>query len=372
MIDNVIFFNIVMRKIVYLIFCVECMLLLSGCHADKNQEIWNVFPSSQSLVRRTVAGFDKDSIAVIEGLDCDGENLVVMDLHAGMCYTLFDVATGRYVGRFGALGQGPGEIDGMCVGYLSGRCFTAFSPQTRRIWRYSMDSLRAGRANASPLLLATYEVPELEASALAVCSDSLFMAAGTYRSAQQYCLFTRENSVLDSAVDIYNKDDDAFNAYTRPLANQGIGVVRPGAGHYLAYALLFSANMDILSVNGNRISLVKSLHYGDPDFESQAIDMGGGMTGYSATPARRSAVGYLDLCASRQGIYALYSDVPFEESRRSSRDVLYFDWAGNPVAHYTLEADAFHIAVDPEGRSLYTAERSEAGEHLIGCYNLNK
>ena len=157
-----------MRNIVYLIFCVECMLLLSGCHADKNQEIWNVFPSSQSLVRRTVAGFDKDSIAVIEGLDCDGENLVVMDLHAGMCYTLFDVATGRYVGRFGALGQGPGEIDGMCVGYLSGRCFTAFSPQTRRIWRYSMDSLRAGRANASPLLLATYEVPELEASALAV------------------------------------------------------------------------------------------------------------------------------------------------------------------------------------------------------------
>ena len=126
-------------------------LTLHSCQQTPKQCVWNDFPPASSLIRLEEEIFEKDSIAVIEGLECDGKNLVVSDVYEGKCYTLFDASTGAYIGRFGSIGQGPGEIENLCSGHLSDGCFSIFSGQTGRIQKYFMDSLRLGHQNASPI-----------------------------------------------------------------------------------------------------------------------------------------------------------------------------------------------------------------------------
>lgn len=346
-------------------------LTLHSCQQTPKQCVWNDFPPVSSLIRLEEEIFEKDSIAVIEGLECDGKNLVVSDVYEGKCYTLFDASTGAYIGRFGSIGQGPGEIENLCSGHLSDGCFSIFSGQTGRIQKYFMDSLRLGHQNASPIHLFTYNLPDLSAFGLSVLNDSTFLAAGTYLSRYQYCLFNDRNEVLDSAVEIYNAADSSFNNYIRPLTNQGVMAVHPTEKERFAYALWYSSNIDFMKVTKHHIDVIRKNHYGNPEIKPLTLSMGG-TVGYSFEPNKESPVGFLDLAASVQGVYALYSDKAFKDSRRESRHVLFWDWEGNPIGNYQLDTDVYHIAVTPEGKKLFAATKSEEGEWIIACYDISQ
>ncbi len=345
-------------------------VILVSCHFEKENEVWAKFPFAQSLEKLDSALVNVDSIGIIIGLACDGRNLVVTDPHSGKCYTLFDAKTGEYIDRFGTIGQGPEEIERAYPGYLSEGIFIICNDQTRRVQRYYMDSLRYGREDASPVRLTQYKLDNLYVSKLAALNDSTFFSAGLYQPKWQFCLFNKNNEVLSTGGDVYNASDSSFNAFTRMQSNQGYLVAHPKLKTRFAFSLLFSSNMDIVDVERGEIVLVKSLHWKDPMLTPTVMSVGG-MTAYSADPSLDAPVGYLDLCASEKGIYALYSDEKFSESKRGSKDILFFDWNGNPVARYLLDVDAYYVAVDLEGENLYAAVRSEEGIWGISCYKLD-
>ena len=358
-----------MKKLFVLIVVASMFV---ACKEHSENWLDDRFPAAVQMSRQ--GGFDvpEDSLGVVEWMACEGGNLIAFDLHSGACYTLFDAGTGAYVGRFGTIGQGPAEIPAGCYGYLSGKCFSVFNDQVKFVMQYSMDSLRNGHADASPIRLASYDIPDLWLSRLIALNDSLFLGAGLYQSHYQYVLFDRHSRVMDKAVPVYNASDDAFNFSTRYLANQGDLVKHPREDKF-AYSLNFSSNLDFFEIDEGKLAVIRQLHWGDPDYRPSEMDLGNGYVGFSADLTESSIVGYINLAATGRYVYALYSDKKVYESARKSKEVLVFDWDGNPVRRYALDADAYSIAVDEASGKLFAAiVKEDTGEWDIVCYPLNE
>lgn len=350
------------------LFLLLSMCALVACKDGKPQTVLDLFSASQPLSQKKEFAINDDSLARIEGLACDGENLIVSDYHSGYSYTLFDANSGGYIAPFGMIGQGPTEIPLGCYGYLSSRCFSAYNDQTGIIMKYSLDSLRNGKVNGSPVCLTKYEIPGVEISRLAAIDDSTFVGAGTYQSRYQYLLFDKNNRVLDCGVEVYNAADSAFNAYTKFLANQGDLIMHPEKKSF-AYSVNFSSNIDFFEIVNNKIKLIKSLRLGDPICEPEIRTIGGN-TYFSVSRTESSQVGYVGLSATAEYVYALYSDKNLNKNGWKSNVVLVFDWDGNPVKKYVLDTDAHHIAVDEDRHSLFASVVNSEGGWSIICYAL--
>lgn len=356
-----------LNKIVSL-FLGVCVVVLGACKEEKPRTVLELFSEPQLLSQNKDFNISDDSLAQVEGLTCDGENLVVYDFHSGDSYTLFDVKSGEYIARFGTIGQGPTEIPAGCYGYLSRKCFFVFDDQTRMVMRYSLDSLRNNKVSGAFMKLADYNVQNAKNSRLIAIDDSTFLCGGTYKDQYQYLLFDKNSKILDYGVDIYNVSDSAFNIHTKYLANQGDLVMHPKEKKFV-YSVNFSSNMDFFEIKNDKIELIKSLRLGDPIYKPTIGQMGGN-TFYSADLTEDSQVGYINLSATDKYIYALYSDKKLYSNGRKSNTVLVFDWKGNPVKKYLLDNDAYYIAVDEIRQNILVAVKNSEGGWSIICYAL--
>lgn len=168
------------------------MCILEGCEKEKSHTVLELFSESQSLSPKKDFYVNEDSIAIIEGLSCDGKNLIVNDYHSGCCYTLFDKKSGEYIARFGTIGQGPAELPSPCYGYLTESDFTVFDDQTRIVMKYSLDSLRNSRKkDGSPVRLAQYKIPEAQISKLIAIDDTTFCVPGHINPVSNICYLTK-------------------------------------------------------------------------------------------------------------------------------------------------------------------------------------
>lgn len=337
--------------------------ILGACKDERKHLVLDLFSESEHLFQRK-SNIQEDSLATIEGLVCDKENLVVYDLHSGDSYTLFDKNTGEYITRFGTIGQGPGEIPSGCYGYLLKKKFSVFDDQMRIVMKYNLDSLRNNNEKVYPMRLAKYKMPNVQISRLIAIDDSTFFCAGTYKSKYQYILFDKNSKILAYGIEVYNAADSAFNMYTRYLANQGDLVLRPGKNMF-AYSVNFSSNLDIIEIVNGKIELKKSLRLGDPIYKSmsngiyQSVDL-----------TEDSQVGYINLSATDRYIYALYSDKKIYENGRKSNTILVFDWEGNAVKKYSLDVDAYYIAIDEVDQTIFAAVKKADGGWSVVCYNI--
>lgn len=350
-------------------FLLLYICVLGACKEEKPHTVLELFSESQLLSKKKEFTINEDSLARVEGLVCEGENLIVYDRHLGNSYTLFDVASGKFIAPFGSIGQGPTEIPLSCYGYLLRRCFSIFNDQTGIVMKYNLDSLRNGKVNADPVCLTRYHIPDAQISRLIAIDDSTFIGAGTYKSRYQYLLFDKNDNVIDYGVDVYNVADSSFNAYTKYLANQGDLIMHPEKKIF-AYSVNFSSNIDFFKIENNKIKIVESLRLGDPICEPIAESVAGGSMCYSVNRTENSQVGYIYLSATAKYVYALYSDKKLNENGWKSNIVLVFDWAGNPVKKYILDADAHYMAVDEERQSLFAAIKNGDGGWNIVCYAL--
>lgn len=348
------------------LFILLFICVLGACMDKKPHSVLELFSESQQLSQKKESNIQDDSLALIEGLVCDEENLIVYDLHSGDSYTLFDKETGAYITRFGTIGQGPGEIPSGCYGYLSRKCFSVFDNQTRIVMKYSIDSLRNNGMVKLPACLTKYNISDAQISRLIAIDDSTFFCAGTYKSRYQYLLFDKNSKILDYGIDIYNATDSTFNMYTKFLANQGDLVMQPGK-RVFASSINFSSNLDILEITSGKIRLIKSLRFGDPICNPTAE--GGGMyQGVDMT--ENTQVGYIHLSATAKYIYALYSDKNIYENGRKSNVVLVFDWNGNAVKKYSLDTEAYYIAIDETNQTMFAAVKNAESGWSIICYTL--
>jgi hypothetical protein len=314
-------------------------------------------------------GINDDFLATIYGIQCNDSSLIVLDSHSSKSFSLFNRQTGDFLGRFGSIGQGPGEIPLGCYGNLEGNIFTIFYDITGFIAKYDMDSL-ISNINLKPTTIMKYEFPEVFMSKIIPINDSVFFGAGVYKSEFQYMIFNKANEITDYKVEIFNARNGMYNMYHKFLSNQGILKKHPTQNKFV-FSLIYSSNIDFVEVAKNEIHLIKSIRLNYPKFQAvQDNNIN------RVIPDKYNTIGYIDLATNGENVYALYTDKKMvDENGRGnlfcSNIILVFDWEGNPVKKYKLDHDAYYITVNEKLKKIYAAiKKADAGWSIIS-YDLN-
>ena len=205
-----------MKKFIIFVIILSCILTDCKKTILSPVELFSI----QENISELKSNFNEDWLGRIQAIRCDDSSLIVFDYHSGYSFTLFDLESENAIGRFGEIGQGPGEIPLGCNGNLFDNFFSISYDHTGFIASYPMDSLRAN-IGFKPLKLAKYEIPDALFSQVIPVNDTLFFGAGTYRSEFQYTLFDQKNNIIDFNVEIYNAKDKKFNIDNKFLSNQG-------------------------------------------------------------------------------------------------------------------------------------------------------
>lgn len=342
------------------------IILLASCTNSKKKTIDKMF-SENILLKEGRICIEGAVLGQIEGISCNNKNLIVLDYHTGNSFTLFEIDSCMFVGRFGTIGQGPNELELGTYGQIEMNNFYLFYDQTGFIGKYNIDSLLED-INTVPSQMVKYKIIDAQLSKAIPINDSLFIGAGTYMSKFQYVLFDKNSNVLDYYMDIYNIDDEDFNKYHKFLSNQGVLRKRPNKNQFV-YSLNFSSNIDFLEIKDNKIQLIKSLRMHNPDYRPLSD---GGLN--RVLPAKNNPIGYIDLCTTEKYVYALYTNKKLFTNNvgndYNSKTVLIFDWNGNPVKKITIDQEAFYICVDEKSEKMYVAAIDSNFGWVILSYNV--
>ena len=302
-----------------------------------------------------------ESHAYIEGIFVNDSNIITIDIYDGKSYNLFDKKNGLLYKRFGNIGEGPNEIPMGCVGYLKSKNFYIFDDQIKIIAKYDIHSLLYDSLySITPL--AKYDIRDAQISRIIPLNDSVFTALGTYQDKYQYFIFNAKSEVLDYAIEIYNYNNSNYNKFHKFLSNQGSLAKHPKENKFVG-SIRFSSNIDFFEVQGSQLIPIKSHRLGDPIYET--LQQGK----YNRViPTNETVNGYIDLCATENYVYALFSNETFLSESYYSYSVIVYNWNGEAIKTIKLPQKAFYIAVSND--VLYTVTQEESGEFSIKAYNL--
>jgi hypothetical protein len=218
--------------------------------------------------------------------------------------------------------------------------------------------------HSKPHVLAKYKFDDATLPRICPINDSIFLGAGVYKSEFQYVLFNAANDIMDCKVEIYNARYDWFNAPHKFLSNQGRFKKHPHKNQFV-FSLNHSANIDFLEVADNKINVIKLLRQKNPLYK---VIQNGEMS--MVAPDANCIIGYIDISACNNYVYALYTDKKATASYSSDK-ILVYDWEGNLVKEYRLNREAYYITVNETLNKLFAAVRNEDGGWSITSYDMN-
>lgn len=343
------------------------ILCLSLVSCIKNDSPISQFERTEYL-NKVDRYIENDSIALIEGIQCDSSILAILDYHSGYSFSLFS-STGEYIRRFGKIGQGPDEILLGCYGYLLNSYFWISYNDPGFIAKYNIDSLTKTKEKENYKTITKYNIRDGMFLRSIPLSDSLFLGTGVYKADYQYCLFNNKNKVLDYKLKIFNSGDSTFNLYHKLLSNQGVFRKCPTDNKFVNF-IYYSSNIDFLEVRDLKISVIKSIRLKNPEFR---ILRSGPIN--QTFPNDNNIIGYIDVACTENNVYALYSDKLLVDNGTAnylcSNTLLVYDWKGNPLKTLKLNVDAYYICVNSEKNELYIATKNQEQSWCIAVYNLD-
>jgi hypothetical protein len=325
--------------------------LASGC--ERQESTQNVPPVLQGEVIATGDYLDHPGQMVVSD-----DRLVVLDRSAPMVH-VFSLPAGTHLGSFGQNGEGPGE-------YRSAWHVEGDAKNPRAVWIYDISLLRMTRLEFSQAPLPEVrEVVNLNAGSGVFLhpvwlSDTTLVVSGiTPTHADGRLLLTdRAGGVIRMLGKPPQHPGSAAipttvlqHAYEGPLA------VRPDRARF-ALATRQADRLEIYRSDGNQLAEVVGTTGFLPEFEVKAR-----AGGVSMATGDNLRVGYVDLAATRNHIYALFSGVLRRDAGSSTffgREVHVFDWSGAKVARLQLDEPAFTIAVTPDGTRMYAVRHEPA------------
>lgn len=343
---------------------ISLSLLSFSCNESRKEETpLDLFFAERELLRLNYF-IDKDHLALIEGIACFDSLLVISDYYLGNSYSLFHLQEGRFLGRFGKIGDGPDEIPLGCHGYINKKLFYVSNEMPGMVSRYNLDSL-SKNIDSPPVTLSRFSIPHGFFSGITPVNDSIFLGAGIYDSKYQFVLFNSKNQVVDYSEDVlvYNVSEKSNPIY-KFLTNQGILKKHPRVDKFI-YSVNNSYNFDIISISNDSICLVKSNRVKSPKYKELST---GGIT--RAIPEEDNVAGYIDFATTEDYIYALYSEKKTNYAP-GSNILLVYDWNGNPIEICKLNENVKYITVDNENNILYAAviDEEDSGYNMI-AYSL--
>lgn len=300
-----------------------------------------------------------EQLGMIEGIHANDSLLITLDFHDAKSYSLFNSQSGEMLMRFGEIGHGNNEIPIGCDGIIYNGDFVVFDDEQKIVAKYDIivDSISVGCD------IIKYKIDDTQLSKIAIVNDSLYLGLGTYKDKYQYVLFDMNGRIFDYDVEIYNSSNKEFNTYHKFLSNQGKIAKHPTRNLFVG-TINLSSNIDFLSVENNKIITIKSIRFKDPLYK---IYSKGRMN--RVLPTEHTINGFIDICATGNYVFALYSEENLKKQPYCADIILVFDWNGNPVGKVHLPNNAYYIAAT--STKLIAVEKDEKGVYGVNAYSLN-
>ncbi|MDR2147483.1 MAG: TolB-like 6-bladed beta-propeller domain-containing protein [Tannerella sp.] len=248
--------------------------------------------------------------------------------------------------RFGNKGQGPNDfLHPFSLQYISDtlmgtydamlKSFTevSLSPDSKKI---KSQSLRLDNNMSFKVLKTPY---------------NQYLGMGSYQEGM-FLLFDSLGKTVQSFFEFPFKDatEKAIKNQLRGMAYQGEIAINP-SGTKFAYATLNADIIHFYNILENDIQIIKKIEKRFCEYIPQEID-GGIMSAIKAT----SETGYLDVYATENHVFMLYSGRTFKEYEEKSFEgdlLMIYDWSGNLKKEILLDIPCKNICITPDEEILW-------------------
>lgn len=340
----------------YTIVWVLMCLLNCGCTDRVSESVLGFHTTVRPEVLTTC--INPDLLGRPEAISVSDSMLVLLDFFDGQLYSSFDLNTGKRIMRFGTIGEGPKEFPIGTSGHFFDGRFTMFSRYPSKIG--DMDPA-LGDTTYSYFGVA---IPDkMMVSRIHRLSDSLLIAMGSYNEAYKYILFDVNHGVVDSICDISGKDRNDLNRYHKFLAEQGNIAVSPDLKRIVS-TTNYSDNIDFLNFKDGKLRICKLNHERDAHLKPEMF----GTEAFQMIPDRNEPMGFLNVCANNENVFALYNPCEFAVTDYSSPYILVYDWSGNKIIAIDTQRNVIDLAAN--SHDLYLLTINDEGDYAIERINL--
>jgi hypothetical protein len=345
-------------------------MILCSC-GKENESALNLFAGKDAIqLVANSSHFEKDALAnpyLIMKID---SFIIVHDMYEMQHFSVFNAVSGKYLTRFGNIGNGPGELLTGNVLSIYRKNLYSFDIPRRYIFKYNVEALINDEASRPETVGKFADIPDAYFSRILPVDSACFLGGGVYKSQYQHLLMNEKGEITDYGIDIFNKQE-SFNDVYKFLSNQGILVNHPDRAKFV-YSVSNSSNIDFFEVTDQKLHPTKSYRLHNPAFKNENI----GRESYSIEYKDDAIIGYIDLSSTHEYVYALYTDRTRidkngRENPYASNIILVFDWDGNPDKIYQLDREVYYIAVDENNKILYALLKDAEKDWVIASFNCN-
>ncbi|MDR1379882.1 MAG: TolB-like 6-bladed beta-propeller domain-containing protein [Tannerella sp.] len=264
--------------------------------------------------------------------------------------------------RFGKKGQGPDEfVHPFSLQYISDSLITT----------YDMSSRQFSEITLNP------RSPRLKVSTLPFTADMNFrilktrhgrhVGLGIYREGM-FQLYDSQGNKVGYFFEYPYRDANEKNISNpvRAMAYQGKISANPSATRF-AYAAACADIIHFYDIAEDDIRLIKKIETRFCEYVPDEYDGG---TGAGITPTNRN--GYVDLYATDNCVYALYSGKTFREDREKALEstlLRIYDWSGELLTEATLDVPCKFMCVSPDDETMWAI--AEIPEPAIVRFDLS-
>ena len=198
-------------------------------------------------------------------------------------------------------------------------------------------------------------------------SDSIFIGTGFFESGR-FGLANQDGQIKNVFLEYpYLENYPDFTNRELGMTFQSDLKVH-SMSNKIAVSTFASASLDILHFIDDSIYSIKSLNFYPPKFKSSSSG-----TRLSTQALPENVSGFIRMTVSNSFIYLLYSGVKRSEGLDkylSGYRVLKFNWQGEPITQYNLDAQVTMISVDDNDEFLLAMHTNTNGKPVLLKYKL--
>lgn len=279
--------------------------------------------------------------------------LIAIDMKKDTIFHLFSTKSKSYLGNFISRGNGPDELI-TCSSITPSnkpRYFWAFDISSRKFTEYSIDSFFTNNKKSDK----TIDFNKIKSELVGISqpqwiSDSTLICNSLFKCNERFFIFDKElnlkKKVYNNNINIYNKFPDnvlgdIFSTFMSVKPDKSKIAI---AGRYLDL-------LEIYDSDGNLLVMTKGP---TKDFNFQ-FDIESSLNRGSMVKLPETRRGYIGIKTTNNCIYLLYSGKERKNPNHYSySNILYtFDWNGNPLNKYELDAQVASFEIDEKENKIY-------------------
>lgn len=320
------------------------LLINNGCKEKVNFEL----PGFSTVEERELVAMEiSGSLNRAFDLLAVSDLLIVSDPDTAYHFKTFDIATGRMIGQFAKIGDGPCEFrfpsslqrlmnEGGKVGV-----------NNRNSFKYAEITL-SNNADSLSWVCEEFEGKfDFNYQRFVRFAEDKFVGMGLFDN--RYAISSPPNNEITDSFGSYPFEDQSqkIDYQILAMAYQGDLLVHPSLPWVLA-TTFDGYNFDILKFEGSgKLADLIQKHFWPAIFEGE----NGSIIQAIMKPENR--IGCLSAGVSEKYIYVLFSGKTLDNGGNESKTVLVFDWDGNPIKAIELDKPLRLITVSEDDKYLF-------------------